>query len=60
MGHYAATSALLTAFDMQLPGGQKPLLLRYRATTVREWSDGRFVTVQGQLARPFGRASASA
>jgi 4-carboxymuconolactone decarboxylase len=26
MGHYAATSAILTAFDMQLPEGQKPLL----------------------------------
>ena len=26
MGHYAATSAILTAFDMQLPAGQKPLL----------------------------------
>lgn len=26
MGHYAATSALLNAFDMQLPEGQKPLL----------------------------------
>lgn len=26
MGNYAATAALLTAFDMQLPEGQKPLL----------------------------------
>jgi 4-carboxymuconolactone decarboxylase len=26
MGNYAATAALLTAFDMQLPDGQKPLL----------------------------------
>jgi 4-carboxymuconolactone decarboxylase len=26
MAHYAATSAILTAFDMQLPEGQKPLL----------------------------------
>jgi 4-carboxymuconolactone decarboxylase len=26
MAHYSATSALLNAFDMQLPAGQKPLL----------------------------------
>ena len=26
MGHYAATAALLTTFDQQLPPGQKPLL----------------------------------
>ena len=26
MGNYAGTAALLTAFDMQLPAGQKPLL----------------------------------
>jgi 4-carboxymuconolactone decarboxylase len=26
MGHYAATSVILTAFDMQLPQGQQPLL----------------------------------
>jgi hypothetical protein len=26
MGNYSATAALLTAFDMQLPEGQKPLL----------------------------------
>jgi 4-carboxymuconolactone decarboxylase len=26
MAHYSATSALLNAFDMQLPEGQKPLL----------------------------------
>jgi 4-carboxymuconolactone decarboxylase len=26
MAHYAATSVILTAFDMQLPEGQKPLL----------------------------------
>lgn len=26
MGHYAATSVILTAFDMQLPEGQPPLL----------------------------------
>ena len=26
MGNYAATAALLTAFDMQLPEGQKPML----------------------------------
>ena len=26
MSQYSATSALLTAFDMQLPEGQKPLL----------------------------------
>ena len=26
MGNYAATAALLAAFDMQLPEGQKPLL----------------------------------
>jgi 4-carboxymuconolactone decarboxylase len=26
MGNYAATAALLCAFDMQLPPGQKPLL----------------------------------
>jgi 4-carboxymuconolactone decarboxylase len=26
MGNYAGTAALLAAFDMQLPAGQKPLL----------------------------------
>ena len=26
MGNYSATAALLTALDMQLPEGQKPLL----------------------------------
>jgi len=26
MSQYTATAALLTAFDMQLPEGQKPLL----------------------------------